>query len=179
MSVIWAMVVGKCIYWPVRRSNASSTWVNIWLSEGCDIPTADAITVWNDPNANICNVARSLTTDGMECDRRVGGLMSSLISLSNCSIAWLVNLYRLIISGSLNWKSVIRVEKIISARCLCLCLRLALTTAAMSDIAWKFPDSIKTRFLVKAPFFMRPIIIPQIGDALSPGSFSKYHGIHH
>ena len=176
MSVIWAMVVGKCIYWPVRRSNASSTWVNIWLSEGCDIPTADAITVWNDPNANICNVARSLTTDGMECDRWVGGSMSSLIWLSNCSIAWLVNLYRLIISGSLNWKSVIRVEKILFARCLCLCLRLALTTAAIS--LGSFQTQSKRASWLR-PAFMRPIIIPQIRDALWPGSFSKYHGIHH
>ena len=68
----------------------------------------------------------------MECDRLVGGSMLFLISLSNCSIAWLVNLYRLIISGSLNWKSVIRVGKILSVRCLCLCLRLALLTAATS-----------------------------------------------
>ena len=163
MSVIWAMVVGKCIYWPVRRSNALSTWVNIWLSEGCDIPTADAITVWNDPDANICNVARSLTTDGMECDRRVGGLMSSLISLSNCSIAWLVNLYRLIISGSLNWK--------ISARCLCLCLRLALITAAMSL------GSFQTQS--KRASWFRQRILTQNKDTLSLGSFSKYRGIHH
>ena len=88
---------------------------------------------------SICNIARSLTTDGMECDRRVGGLMSSLISLSNCSITWLVNQYCLIISGSLNWKSVIRVGKILSVRCLCLCLRLALITAALSLGSFQTP----------------------------------------
>ena len=104
--------------------------------------------------------------------------MSSLIWLSNCSIAWLVNLYRLIISASLNWKSVIRMEKNISARCLCLCLRLALITAAIS--LGSFHTQSKHASWLR-PAFMRTRIIPQIRDTLSPGSFSRpqYHGIRH
>ena len=51
----------------MRCSKALSTGAMIRLSADCHIPTTEAMTVLNDPDANICNW--SLTAAGMECER--------------------------------------------------------------------------------------------------------------
>lgn len=46
--------------WPPNRTE---------LNEDCDIHKADRTAGWNDPDANICNFASSLTNAGMEYER--------------------------------------------------------------------------------------------------------------
>jgi len=92
----WSMAAPPCnlqdlmdlllMFWYQTQQDTRARWTHI-CEHSIKSAMAKMQTVWNDPVANNCNVARSITTAGMECERWVGDSLSSLISSSNYNIA--------------------------------------------------------------------------------------------